>query len=173
MADFTKGVKSVAIPASSIKLVRKIGIVRARWNDDVVSSLEKGFVSELAACGIGSDQIVKLEVPGSFELPYAASSLIERHPDMDAVVCIGTLIKGETMHFEYISESVSHAIMKLGIDTGVPVIFGVLTCMTDEQAFARAGLIEGKGHNHGNEWGRAACEMAVIKRETEAAAQQR
>ncbi|KAF8759643.1 PFU (PLAA family ubiquitin binding) [Rhizoctonia solani] len=80
----------------------------------------------------------------------------------DAVIAIGVLIKGSTMHFEYICDSVSHALMRLQMDTGVPVIFGVLTALTDDQALERAGLgrgPNGKGHNHGEDWGLAAVEM--------------
>ena len=84
----------------------------------------------------------------------------------DAVIAIGVLIKGATMHFEYISESVSHALMRIQLDTGVPVIFGVLTALTDERALERAGLGSGlnKGHNHGEDWGLAAVEMASNSR---------
>lgn len=79
----------------------------------------------------------------------------------DAVIAIGVLIKGSTMHFEYICDSVSHGLMKVQLDTGVPVIFGVLTALTDDQALERAGLARGenKGHNHGEDWGLAAVEM--------------
>ncbi|KAG2116529.1 6,7-dimethyl-8-ribityllumazine synthase [Suillus discolor] len=81
----------------------------------------------------------------------------------DAVVAIGVLIKGSTMHFEYICDSVSHALMRIQIDTGVPVIFGVLTALTEDQALDRAGLGRGaeKGHNHGEDWGLAAVEMGT------------
>jgi 6,7-dimethyl-8-ribityllumazine synthase len=80
----------------------------------------------------------------------------------DAVIAIGVLIKGETMHFEYICDAVSHGLMKVQLDTGVPVIFGVLTALNDEQALVRAGIGRGanKGHNHGEDWGSAAVEMA-------------
>ena len=79
----------------------------------------------------------------------------------DAVIAIGVLIKGETMHFEYISESVSHALMRVQLDSGVPVIFGVLTALSEEQALQRAGIGRAtKGHNHGEDWGAAAVEMA-------------
>jgi 6,7-dimethyl-8-ribityllumazine synthase len=80
----------------------------------------------------------------------------------DAVIAIGCLIKGSTMHFEYICDAVSHALMKLQMDTGTPVIFGVLTCLTEDQALERAGVGKGanKGHNHGEDWGLAAVEMA-------------
>ncbi|PSR77638.1 hypothetical protein PHLCEN_2v7828 [Hermanssonia centrifuga] len=84
----------------------------------------------------------------------------------DAVIAIGVLIKGSTMHFEYICESVSHALMRVQLDTGVPVIFGVLTALTDDQALERAGLGRGanKGHNHGEDWASAAVEMASHSR---------
>jgi len=81
----------------------------------------------------------------------------------DALIAIGVLIKGETMHFEYIADSVSQGLMRVSLDTGVPVIFGVLTVLNDEQAKARAGLIPGS-HNHGEDWGLAAVEMAVKRK---------
>jgi 6,7-dimethyl-8-ribityllumazine synthase len=81
----------------------------------------------------------------------------------DALIAIGVLIKGETMHFEYIADAVSQGLMRVGLDTGVPVIFGVLTVLTDEQAKARAGLTP-NGHNHGEDWGLAAVEMAVKRK---------
>ncbi|KAI8584089.1 hypothetical protein K450DRAFT_218098 [Umbelopsis ramanniana AG] len=80
----------------------------------------------------------------------------------DAVICVGVLIKGSTMHFEYICEAVSQGIMRVGLDSNIPVIFGVLTCLNDEQAHNRAGLVP-NGHNHGEDWGSAAVEMALVK----------
>jgi 6,7-dimethyl-8-ribityllumazine synthase len=81
----------------------------------------------------------------------------------DAVIAIGVLIKGVTMHFEYISDSVVHGLMKVQLDTGVPVVFGVLTALTDEQALERAGIGSSVNneHNHGEDWGLAAVEMAT------------
>ncbi|KAF9291707.1 hypothetical protein BGZ68_002731 [Mortierella alpina] len=82
----------------------------------------------------------------------------------DAVICIGVLIKGSTMHFEYICEAVSQGIMRVGLDSGVPVIFGVLTCLSEKQALIRADMDpEEKGHNHGLDWGAGAVEMALLK----------
>ena len=80
---------------------------------------------------------------------------------MDAIIAIGVLIKGATMHFEYICDSVSHALMRLQMDSGVPVIFGVLTALNDDQALERAGIGRGenRGHNHGEDWALAAVEM--------------
>ncbi|GJN90437.1 hypothetical protein Rhopal_003448-T1 [Rhodotorula paludigena] len=79
-----------------------------------------------------------------------------------AAIAVGVLIKGSTQHFEYISEAVSHGLMRVQLDTGVPVIYGVLNCNTDEQALQRAGVgKETKGHNHGEDWGNAAVELGV------------
>ena len=87
----------------------------------------------------------------------------------DAIVAIGVLIKGETMHFEYIADSVSHGLMRVQLDTGVPVIFGLLSILKEEQGLARAGLPggtgkEAKGHNHGEDWGAAAVELGVKRK---------
>lgn len=94
--------------------------------------------------------------------PAPISAQMPAQP-FDAVIAIGVLIKGSTMHFEYICESVSHGLMRVQLDAGVPVIFGVLTALTDDQALERAGIGRGatKGHNHGEDWAIAAVEMAA------------
>jgi len=81
----------------------------------------------------------------------------------DAIIAIGVLIKGETMHFEYIAEATSHGLMRVQLDSGVPVVFGLLTVLNEEQARARAGI--GSGHNHGEDWGSAAVELGIKRRE--------
>jgi len=93
----------------------------------------------------------------------AAPSTSKSTSAFDAVIAIGVLIKGSTMHFEYICDSVTQALMKAQMDTGVPVIFGVLTVLTEDQALERAGIAKGenKGHNHGEDWGSAAVEMGI------------
>lgn len=82
----------------------------------------------------------------------------------DAIIAVGVLIKGETMHFEYIADAVCHGLMRVQLDSGVPVVLGVLTVLTEDQAKARAG-IDGKGHNHGEDWGLAAVEMGVKRKQ--------
>jgi 6,7-dimethyl-8-ribityllumazine synthase len=84
----------------------------------------------------------------------------------DAIVAIGVLIKGETMHFEYIADAVSHGLMRLQMEGNIPVIFGLLTLLSDEQGLMRAGIggSGGEGHNHGEDWGSAAVELGVKKR---------
>ncbi|KAI2629591.1 6,7-dimethyl-8-ribityllumazine synthase [Hypoxylon sp. NC1633] len=90
-----------------------------------------------------------------------ASSSSSSSQPFDAIVAIGVLIKGETMHFEYIADAVSHGLMRVGLDLGLPVVFGVLTVLSDDQARARAGLVPGGSHNHGEDWGLAAVELGV------------
>lgn len=93
--------------------------------------------------------------------PGGGSQVSMPNRPFDAVIAIGVLIKGATMHFEFISDTVSHGLMRVQLDTSVPVIFGVLTALTDEQALERAGIgSDVKGHNHGEDWGLAAVEMA-------------
>lgn len=102
----------------------------------------------------------------------ASGSASSASGPFDAIIAIGVLIKGSTMHFEYICDAVSHGLMKVQLDTGCPVIFGVLTCLSEEQAEKRAGMRgkeEGKshgesGHNHGEDWGLAAVEMGVKRK---------
>lgn len=159
-----KGLKAAATPPNGAAL--KIGIIHTRWNDTVVDALVEGCMTSLSAANVSKDNITTINVPGAFELPYAASQMI-KGGNFDAIVCVGTLIKGSTMHFEYICDAVSHQIMRLGVNTGTPVVFGVLTCLTEDQALARAGLptSDGKndGHNHGLDWGTTAVEMALLK----------
>ena len=137
-------------------------VIRTGWNEKVVDPLVQGCVDELKASGVSKADVV--EVPGAYELPFACQTVIEnRNPD--AVIAIGCLIKGSTMHFEYICDAVSHGLMRVGLDTKTPVIFGVLTCLTEEQALQRAGVVPGM-HNHGPEWAAAAIRMVKLQMET-------
>lgn len=135
----------------------KIGIVASRWNSEIVDALIDGCARALEECKVKKNNITVLQVPGSYELPFAARHLIKTKK-VDAVVCLGCLIKGETMHFEYIAEAVTQGIMNLNLDIGIPVIFGVLTCLTEKQARARS---TGK-NNHGHGWGMTAVEMGLL-----------
>jgi len=93
----------------------------------------------------------------------AGSSSASASP-FDAVIAVGVLIKGETMHFEYIADAAVHGLMRVQLDTNIPVVLGILTVLNEDQAKARAG-IDGKGHNHGEDWGSAAVEMGVKRQE--------
>jgi 6,7-dimethyl-8-ribityllumazine synthase len=123
--------------------------------------LVRGARAALADAGVSSSDITIVRVPGAFEIPLAARRLA-RSGQYDAVVCLGCVIKGETMHFEYISSAVSHGIMAVSADTGVPVTFGALTTLTEDQAIARAA--DGPD-NKGREAARAAVEMSGLVRE--------
>jgi len=103
--------------------------------------------------------------PAPTNPPSAVVKTMPSQP-FDAVIAIGVLIKGATMHFEYISDTVSHGLMRVQLDTGVPVVFGVLTALTEKQAKIRSGIDVGEEqvHNHGEDWGLAAVEMAVSSR---------
>ncbi len=136
-----------------------IGIVVAKWNQHITDELLAGCIGALKESNVSEDNIVIRFVPGSYELVYGAKSMIDDDEiNVDAVVAIGCLIKGETMHFEYIADSVSHGLMQLNIETGVPVIFGVLACLNEEHAVARSS----GEHNHGINWGKSAIEMALF-----------
>lgn len=143
----------------------RIGILHARWNSKIIDALVQGAIKRLTEMNVKPENIIVETVPGSFELPYGSKLFVEKQKrlgkPLDAVIPIGVLIKGSTMHFEYICDSTTHQLMKLNFELGIPVIFGVLTCLTEEQAEARAGLIPGKMHNHGEDWGAAAVEMAT------------
>lgn len=140
----------------------RIGILHARWNKEVIDSLVKGAYDKLIEFGVKPENIIVESIPGSFELPYGTKLLSQKYDKLgkplDAIIPIGVLIKGSTMHFEYICDAVSKQIMALNFELNKPIIFGVLTCLTEEQARQRAGL---GGHNHGADWGLAAIEMST------------
>jgi len=126
----------------------KIGIVVSDWNETITGALKEGALAFLSEAGIAKNQIVVHSVPGSFELPSSAAILLDADDTLDAVICLGCVIQGETRHFEFISNAVANGIMRVSLDYGVPVVFGVLTCDTLEQAQERAG---GKHGNKGVE----------------------
>ncbi len=135
----------------------KIGIVVARWNAHITENLRSGCELALAGAGVVKKNIFIVEAPGSFELPCATQHLI-KSKKVDAVIAIGCLIKGETMHFEYLSDATINGLMRVGLDTGKPVVAGVLTCLNEKQAVARST----GDNNHGYGWGLTALEMALL-----------
>ena len=138
----------------------RFAIVCARWNAEVTDRLLEGAIETFRAAGVEGERVVAVRVPGAFELPVAASRLA-KSGRFDAVACLGAVIKGDTDHDRYINESVAHALQAIGIETGVPAIFGLLTCNDQQQAVDRAG---GRMGNKGAEAASAAIEMAILLR---------
>ena len=137
----------------------RVCIVVAQWNAFVTHKLLDGAKAGLGERGVRGDDITVAWVPGSFEVP-AATRWAAESGKFDAVIAIGTVIKGETDHYEHIAGQAAAGIMETSQETGVPVAFGVLTCDTAEQALARAG---GKHGNKGEEAAEAAIQMARLR----------
>jgi len=136
----------------------KIGVVVARFNEFITGKLLSGAKDALLRHGVVEENIDVAWVPGSFEIPLVAQKLAQSKK-YDAVICLGTVIRGATPHFEYIAAEVSKGIAKIGLDTGIPVIFGVITADTLEQAIERAGT---KSGNKGFDAAVSAIEMANL-----------
>ncbi|RPB12091.1 Lumazine synthase [Morchella conica CCBAS932] len=144
MFSGTKGPGEVeALDGTNLRVL----IVHARWNPTLITPLVEGAKKKLLERGVKPLNIITQSVPGPF----------------DAIIPIGVLIKGDTVHFEHIAESVSRGLMRLQLDFGVPVIFGLLTVLNEDQAKKRAGLTA-DGHNHGEDWGEAAVEMGAKRK---------
>jgi 6,7-dimethyl-8-ribityllumazine synthase len=138
----------------------KIGLVVAEWNLHITKKLADGACSTLIDQGIEKEDIVIKYVPGSFEITLGAQ-LLNEQKRLDAIICIGCVIKGETPHFDYICQSVTYGITKLNLKLNMPIVFGVLTTNNEQQAKDRAG---GKHGNKGTEAAITAIKMATFQR---------
>jgi|TARA_B100000745_G_scaffold298438_1_gene247104 6,7-dimethyl-8-ribityllumazine synthase len=133
-------------------------VVVSQFNADITEELLEGVQTTLTAHGASRPDISVYEVPGSFELPMTAARLVTERC-FDAIICLGAIIKGETPHFDYLCSSVTHGIQEVAINSGTPIIWGVLTCVQREDAEARAG---GNKGNKGTEAAIAAIEMVNL-----------
>lgn len=138
----------------------RIALVVARFYPELADRLTGGAQRALAEAGVSEGDVTVLSVPGCFELPVVAAELV-RGGRCDAVVCLGVVIKGETAHFDFVAQQAAAGIGEVGRQSGVPVMFGVLTTYTMEQALERSG---GKEGNKGAEVARGAVEMARLMR---------
>jgi 6,7-dimethyl-8-ribityllumazine synthase len=138
----------------------RIAVVASRFNDEIVEGLLSGALQCLTRHGAADGAVSVYRVPGAFEVPIAVRKLIELG-GVDAVVALGALIRGETPHFEFISSVVTGELARIGVESGIPVSYGVITCNTFEQAQARSGS---GGGNKGWEAALAAIEMANLLR---------
>jgi 6,7-dimethyl-8-ribityllumazine synthase len=137
----------------------RIGVVRARWNSGIVDRLADGVERGLKDLGVAADDVVEVSVPGSFEIPFGARALATSGR-VDAVICIGAVVRGETTHYDIVAGECAHGVQQVQLTTGVPVAFGVLTTEDEGQALARS---EGPGgHNVGEEAAAVAVEMARV-----------
>ena len=137
---------------------KKVAIVVASWNEEITAVLYEGAFHALVSGGIKKSNIIRKEVPGSFELSLGALWMAERK-DIHAVICLGCVIQGDTPHFDYICQAVAYGVTEVGLKTKKPVIFGVLTTLNKQQALERAG---GKYGNKGEEAAISALEMLAF-----------
>jgi len=141
---------------SKVNLGKKtFAIVVAEWNSEITDALYEGAVSSLLAHGVKRQNIIRKTVPGSFELSLGGLWMAEEK-DVDAVICLGCVIQGDTPHFDYICQAVAYGITQAGLKTRKPVIFGVITTLNHQQALDRAG---GKLGNKGEEAALTAIKM--------------
>jgi 6,7-dimethyl-8-ribityllumazine synthase len=137
---------------------KKFGIVVSRFNDFITQRLVDGAIDALVRCGAADENIEVARVPGAFEIPLLAKKMAASGR-YDAVICLGAVIRGATPHFDYVSAEVSKGVAAASMETGMPVIFGVVTTDTIEQAIERAGT---KAGNKGFDAAMAAVEMANL-----------
>ena len=135
------------------------GIVVSEWNENITNGLYNGALDALIECGANADDITRIDVPGSYELVFGAKIAAKAIPD--AIICLGSVIQGETKHFDFVCNAVAMGIKDLNISLDTPVVFGVLTDNTMEQAVNRSG---GKHGNKGIEAAITAIKMAVLNR---------
>jgi len=140
----------------------KVGIIVSRFNDLLTSKLHEGAIDCLVRHNAKEDDIALYKVPGAYEIPFAASKLAASGK-YDAIICLGALIRGHTPHFEYIASEVSKGIANISIKSGLPIIYGVVTADSLEQAIERCGT---KAGNRGWDAAQSAIEMANLNRES-------
>lgn len=136
----------------------RVGIVASRFNEIIVNKLLGGAVDGLVRHGVEEENITAAWVPGAFEIPIAASKMA-KSGKYDAVICVGAVIRGDTSHYDYVCSEVSKGVAQVGLHTGVPVLFGVITTENIEQAIARAGS---KAGNKGYDCALSAIEMVNL-----------
>ena len=139
----------------------KVGLVASRFNEFIVSKLVSGAIDGLVRHGVDDDDISLMWVPGAFEIPVMAKKMAESGK-FDAVICLGAVIRGATSHYDYVCNEVSKGVAQVGLATGVPVLFGVVTTENIEQAIERAGT---KSGNKGYDCSLSAIEMVNLIKE--------
>ena len=139
----------------------RVAVLAARYNPKVADGLLKGALLALNDMGLSENEVETFRVPGAFELPLMAKQLAKTG-NIDAIVCLGVVIRGDTSHFDYVCEGVTQGLMRATLETQIPMAFGVLTTDNESQALARAGDDD---HNKGREAALTAVEMALLKKQ--------
>lgn len=142
----------------------QIGVIVSEWNSAITSALYKGTIDTLIKNGVEASMITSASVPGTFELSVAAEMMLRKNAHLDAIICLGCVIQGETKHFDFICQAVANGITQVSIQHQKPVVFGVLTTNTLAQAQDRSG---GKHGNKGDEAAITALKMAYFTKECE------
>ena len=140
----------------------RFGIVVSEWNDNITEGLFQGVFDAFIDCGVLKENIVRWNVPGSFELIYGCKKMQQSYDMLDAVIAVGNVIQGETKHFDFVCEGVTQGIKDLNIQSEIPVIFCVLTDNNMQQSIDRSG---GKHGNKGTEAAIAAIKMAQLRKD--------
>lgn len=140
----------------------RFGLVVSEWNEDITEGLFKGAFNALKDNGVINENIVRWNVPGSFELVYGCKKMLESYDMLDAIIAIGSVIEGETKHFDFVCQGVTQGIKDLNVLHDIPVIFCVLTDQNMQQAVDRSG---GKHGNKGSEAGITAIKMAQLRKD--------
>ncbi len=140
---------------------KKFGVIVSRFNDFITSKLLDGALDALVRNGADDNDITVVKVPGAFEIPMTASKMAKKNA-YDAIICLGAVIRGATTHYDYVCAEVSKGIAAVGLETGLPVIFGIVTTETIEQAIERAGT---KAGNKGFDAAMGAIEMANLNQQ--------
>ena len=153
------GFRFNSLPTSFIEKI-KVGIVVSTWNDHITSELLNGAVSELKSLGLTESQIHIYEVPGAFELPLAAQWMFQKSEQIDAVICLGCVIKGDTPHFDYVCLGATNGIMEVGLKYNKPCIYGVITTNNEQQAIDRIG---GPNGHKGKEAAQTAIQLLALQ----------
>jgi 6,7-dimethyl-8-ribityllumazine synthase len=161
MATQLKNFSSTSLKPNKVFKKIGVGIAVASWNPEITNALKEGAVEFLLNMGVSHKNIFIAEVPGSYELPQTALWLAAQK-NIDAVITIGCVIQGETRHFDFICDACANGVMQVGLNTGKPCVFGVLTTNNQTQAKERAG---GKYGNKGIEAAETALKMFLLKQQ--------
>lgn len=159
MATISKNLSEVDYKGLPKARGKKISLVVAQWNKEITDGLKNGAIEALVKLGVYQRDISVFEVPGSFELPFATQQVMA-NKEVDAIICIGSVIKGETSHFDYVCQGTTYGLQKLNLNGNVPVVFCVLTDDTLQQSKDRSG---GKHGNKGVEAAVTAVKMIELR----------